>query len=51
MKELISDESPTWDKKTKKNVKQFFLEHGLIGQLYEDRAKELKESENDYNEK
>jgi len=51
MKELISDESPTWDKKTKKNVKQFFLEHGLIGQLYEDRAKELKESENDNNEK
>lgn len=41
-RELLSDESNRLDKKSKKAARQFLIEKGLYGQLFEDRAKELK---------
>ncbi len=46
-KKVLRDEDSTLDKKTKKYVRKFFLDHGLYGQIYEDRAAELKDNENE----
>lgn len=45
IRELTTDENMSWDKKTKKNMRKFLIDHGLYGQMYEDRAKELKGDE------
>ncbi|MDD5190591.1 MAG: helix-turn-helix transcriptional regulator [Dehalococcoidales bacterium] len=42
----LRDEDPNTDKSTKKAVKKFFVDHGLYGEIYKDRARELRENEN-----
>ena len=39
-RKFSSEEDKTVDKKTKKRARKWLVEHGLYGQMFEDRAKE-----------
>ncbi|MFC2063076.1 helix-turn-helix transcriptional regulator [Chloroflexota bacterium] len=46
-KQFISDEDKAFSNREKKKMRKWLLDHGLYGQLFEDRANELKGEGND----